>query len=62
MKYSVLIQEVHYIPVEVEAENPTEARETVANWLANEDERINFDNLIYSHTNPPAEWPVEEKQ
>ena len=62
MKYKVFIQEVHYIPVEVEAENVAEAQATVAGWLANEDERIDFDNLVYSHTNPPAEWPVDKVQ
>ena len=62
-KYIVNIVEVHYLPVEVEANSPEEARELVNDMLFEEDEKINFDGLEYSHTMQMDSWPVEnEKQ
>lgn len=58
-KYIVQIQEVHYIPVEVEADSPAEAKKLVNEMLANEDDKINFDGLVYSHTMEMGSWPVE---
>ena len=61
MKYIVHIKESHSIPVEVDAENQDKAREIVNDWLANYDERIDFSNLNYSHTENPSSWYVEKK-
>jgi hypothetical protein len=58
-KFTVNIVEVHHLPVEVEAENAQDARELVNEMLANEDEKINFDGLVYYHTMPMDRWPVQ---
>ena len=60
-KYIVSIVEVHHLPVEVEANSPEEARNLVNDMLSEEDEKINFDGLVYSHTMQMDSWPVEEK-
>ena len=61
-KYIVNIVEVHHLPVEVEANSPEEARELVNDMLSEEDEKINFDGLEYSHTMQMDSWPVEKKR
>ena len=58
-KYIVQIKEVHNLPVEVEADSPEQARELVNEMLSEEDEKINFDGLMYSHTMQMDSWPVE---
>jgi hypothetical protein len=58
-KYIVNIVEVHHLPVEVEANSPVEAKKLVNEMLANEDEKIDFDGLVYSHTMGMSSWPVE---
>ena len=60
MKYIVNIKEVHNLPVEIEASSPQEAKEKVANMLANDDGSINFDLLEYSHTEDVEDWNVEK--
>jgi len=57
-KFRVSIQEVHSLPVEVEAETAAEARTKVNDMLANNDEGIDFDGLVYSHTLEPEHWKV----
>jgi hypothetical protein len=60
-KYIVSICEVHHLPVEVEADSPEQARELVNEMLSEEDEKINFDGLVYSHTMQMDSWLVEQK-
>ena len=59
-KFNVNIKEVHTMTVEVEAESSQDARSKVNDMLANEDEKIPFDHLEYSHTMPPEDWTVEK--
>ena len=60
-KFIVNIVEVHHLPVEVESNSPEQARELVNDMLSEEDEKINFDGLVYSHTMQMDSWPVEKK-
>ena len=60
MKYIVNIKEVHNLPVEIEANSPQEAKEKVADMLANDDGSINFDLLEYSYTEDVEDWNVEK--
>lgn len=57
MKFIVNIREVHILPVEVEAENETDAREKANDKLSTSD--VNFDALEYSHTEGPEKWEVQ---
>ena len=59
-KYSVKIKEVHTITVELEAESSQDARSKVNDMLANQDDKIPFDLLEYSHTMPPEDWTVDK--
>jgi hypothetical protein len=58
MKYKVYIQEVHVLPMEVEAKD----EETARNIAQHKYNQANFDlsNLEYSHTNYSKDWRVEK--
>ena len=46
--------------MEIEANSPQEAKEKVADMLANDDGSINFDLLEYSYTEDVEDWNVEK--
>lgn len=54
MKYRVQIREIHYVSIDVEADNEEEAKVKASDYLWDNNDL----EVEYSHTTEPEEWPV----
>ena len=57
-KYIIYIREVHLVPVEVEANNVSEAMNAANDKLASGD--VDYDLLEYDYTLDTDQWSYEE--
>ena len=60
MKYVVTVYEVHSLDIEVEADNPDQAREA-ANAILEDGEAISDIDSSYDYTMEPEEWKVTQQ-